>query len=63
MSRKPVELLEAFEPLPEYEKRLLTAAFLRRTVPYDSGPFEDDEAARAADDILAILDVEESSRI
>ena len=29
---------------------------------FDSGPFEDDEAARAADDIFAMLDVEESLR-
>ena len=63
MSSQTVELLEAFESLLEDEKRAFTAAFLRRAAPYESGPFEDDEAARAADDIIAILEVEESSRI
>ena len=62
MSRQTVELLEAFEALPEDEKRVFTVEFLRRTLPYDSGGFEDDEAARAAADLFAVLDAEESSR-
>lgn len=62
MSRQTVELLEAIESLPEDEKRVFTVEFLRRTVPFSSGPFEDDEAARASDDLFAMLDAEESSR-
>ena len=61
MSQQTTALLEAFESLPEEEKRAFTAAFLRRAIPYDSGPFEDDEAANAADDLFAMLDAEEDS--
>jgi hypothetical protein len=32
------QLLEAFEKLPENEKRIFTVEFLRRAVPFDSGP-------------------------
>ena len=49
------ELLEAFEALPEDEKRVFTVEFLRRAVPFDSGPFDDLETADAADDLLANL--------
>lgn len=62
MSRQTVELLDAIESLPEDEKRFFTAEFLKRAIPFDSGPFEDDEVSRAAEDIFATLDVEESSR-
>ena len=59
MSRQTVELLDAFEALQEDEKRIFTVEFLRRAIPFDSGPFEDDEPARAADDLLAMLDTPE----
>jgi hypothetical protein len=36
--RQTAELLDAFEALPDEEKRIFTAAFLRRAVPFDSGP-------------------------
>ena len=62
MSRQTVEFLASFESLPEEEKRVFTAAFLRRAAPYDSGPYEDNEVSRAADDIFAMLDMEEGSR-
>jgi hypothetical protein len=56
MSREITTLLEAFEALPEEEKRVFTAEFLRRSVPFDSGPLDDAETARAADELLAALE-------
>jgi hypothetical protein len=56
MSSQTAELLEAFEALPEDEKRDFTAEFLRRAVPYDSGVLDDSEIADAADQLLASLE-------
>jgi hypothetical protein len=55
MSSQTAQLLEAFEALPEDEKRVFTAEFLRRAVPFDSGPLDDSEIADAADRLLASL--------
>jgi hypothetical protein len=63
MSNQTTALLEAFESLPEEEKRLFTAAFLKRAMPYDSGPYEDEEAVCAADDLFAALDAEENAKL
>ena len=60
MSRQTAQLLEAFEALPEEEKRLFTVEFLRRAIPFDSGPLDDEETAQAADQLLAQLDAEET---
>jgi len=62
MTRQTAELLEGFDSLPNDEKRVFTAAILRRAAPYDSGPFEGREAARASDDLFPMLDAEESFR-
>ncbi|HEY6392368.1 MAG TPA: hypothetical protein VIX89_13870 [Bryobacteraceae bacterium] len=59
MSRETADLLEAFEALPEDEQRAFTAEFLRRVVPFDSGSLDDAETAHAADQLFALLDVEE----
>jgi hypothetical protein len=56
---KTAQILEAFEALSETEKRVFTVEFLRRAVPFDSGPLDDEETARAADELFAILDAEE----
>ena len=37
MSTQTAQLLEAFEGLPEEEKRLLTVEFLRRAAPSEQG--------------------------
>jgi hypothetical protein len=58
MSRDTAGLLEAFEALPEEEKRIFTAEFLRRAVPWDSGPLDDEETAQAADQLFALLEAE-----
>jgi hypothetical protein len=60
MSTQTAELLEAFEALPPDEKRVFTVEFLRRTIPFDSGSLDDEETARAADDLFALLDSEEN---
>ena len=61
MSKQPAELLDAFESLPEKEKRIFKAEFLRRTIPFDSGALDDDETAHAADLLFAGLDAEENN--
>lgn len=60
MSRQTAELLDAFEALPEKEKHIFTAEFLRRTIPFDSGALGDDETAHASDELFAALDAEEN---
>jgi len=55
MSRQTIELLDAFEALPIEEKRVFTAEFFRRAIPFDSGPLDDEETALAADGLFAIL--------
>lgn len=59
MSNQTTALLEAFEALPDEDKRVFTGAFLRRVIPYDSGPLDDEEIAGAADQLFAMLDAEE----
>jgi len=56
MSRQTAQLLKDFEALPEEEKRVFTVEFLRRAVPFDSGPLDDSEIAAAADQLLASLE-------
>jgi len=60
MSRQTTQLLEAFEALPEEEKRIFTVEFLRRATPFDSGPLDDEETAHAADEAFALLNTEEN---
>jgi hypothetical protein len=52
MSRQTAQLLQEFDALPEDEKRAFTVEFLRRAVPFDSGPLDDSEIACAADELL-----------
>jgi hypothetical protein len=61
MSKQTSELLEAFGELAPDEKRIFTAEFLRRAIPFDSGPLDDEETAHAADSLFAILDAEENN--
>jgi hypothetical protein len=56
MSRQTAQLLDDFEALPEDQKRVFTVEFLRRAVPFDSGPLDDSEVADAADRLLASLE-------
>jgi hypothetical protein len=60
MSGKAAQLLQEFEALPEEEKQVVMFEFLRRAEPFDSGPLDDRETARAADDLFRMLDAEEN---
>ena len=60
MSKQTAQLLEGFEALPEEEKRVFTVELLRRAVPFDSGPLDDEETAAAADQLLGDLEAEEN---
>jgi hypothetical protein len=60
MSSQTRELLEAFDALPAEEKRVFTAEFLRKTIPFDSGPLDDQETADAADSLFAMIDADEN---
>ncbi len=56
MSSQTAELLNAFEALPDDEKRAFTVEFLQRAVPFDSGTLDDSETAAATDQLLASLE-------
>lgn len=60
MSKQTAQLLEAFEALPQEEKRIFTVEFLRRAEPFDSGPLDDGETGLAADQLFSELDTEEN---
>ena len=56
MSSQTAHLLESFEALPEDEKRVFTVEFLRRAMPFESGPLDDSEIADASDQVLTIIE-------
>jgi hypothetical protein len=60
MSGATARLLNDFDALPEEERRIFALEVLRRSVPFDSGPLDDQETARSADELLALLDAEEN---
>lgn len=61
MSRQTSQLLDAFDALPDEDKRTFAAEFFRRAIPFDSGPLNDEETAHAADSLFALLDAEEDA--
>lgn len=61
MSRETQNLLEAFEDLPAEEKRAFTTELLRRSLPFDSGPLEDDEITAASAALFEYLDQEDAA--
>jgi hypothetical protein len=61
MGAETARLLEAFEALPPGEKQFFTQELLRRALPLDSGPLEDDEIAGAADGLFSFLSEEENA--
>jgi hypothetical protein len=60
MSSQTAALLKAFDALPECEKRIFTAEFLRRAVLFEFGHLDDNETAHASDRLFALLDAEEN---
>ena len=59
MSAETAQLLAAFDTLPAAEKQVFVKELLCRLPPYDSGPLENEVAARAGDELAAILEQEE----
>lgn len=59
MSRDTEALLDAFEHLPVEEKRAFTPEVLRRSLPFDSGPLEDEEIGAASAALFGSLEEEE----
>jgi hypothetical protein len=52
-------LLEAFEHLPVEEKRAFAQEVLRRSLPFDSGPLEDQEIGAASAALFASFEGED----
>ena len=52
-------LLDAFEHLPVEEKRAFTQEVLRRSLPFDSGPLEDEEIGAASAALFESLEEED----
>ena len=56
MTRQTQELLEAFDQLPEEERRIFAQEVLRRVLPFESGPLTDEEIGAASDALFKSLD-------
>lgn len=54
-------LLDAFETLPVDEKRAFADEILRRSLPFDSGPLNDDEIGAASSELFQSLDNDDAS--
>lgn len=61
MSRETEVLLEAFEHLPADEKRAFTHEVLRRLLPFESGPIEDEEIGAASAFLFESVDDQEDA--
>jgi len=59
MSRDTEALLDAFEHLPVEEKRAFAQEVLRRSLPFDSGPLEDEEIGAASAALFESLEEED----
>ncbi len=60
MNRETTTLLEAFEALPAEEKRTFAEEILRRSLPFDSGPLENEEIGAASAALFEALDEEDA---
>ena len=56
MGSETVDLLNAFDHLPEKEKQLFALEVLKRSLPFDSGPLSDEEIGAAANELFQSLD-------
>jgi len=59
MSSETQALLEAFEHLPAEDKRVFTQEVLRRSLPFASGPLEDQEIGAASAALFESLEEED----
>ena len=60
MTYETSALLDAFEHLPVQEKRVFTEEILRRSLPFDSGPLEEEEILSASSILFRTLDQEDA---
>jgi hypothetical protein len=60
MTRETTALLDAFEHLPTEEKRSFTEEVLRRSLPFDSGPLEDEEIGAVSAALFKSLDEQDA---
>jgi hypothetical protein len=60
MSPETKTLLEAFEHLSAEEKRAFAEEVLRRSLPFDSGPLEDEEIGSASAALFQSLEREDA---
>lgn len=61
MSRETQALLEAFEHLPAEERLAFTGEVLRRSLPFDSGPIEDEEIGAVSATLFESLDEDDAA--
>jgi len=63
MSKRAVELLQAFDALPPEDKQAFAVEVLRRTreLPFDSGPITDEEIGEVGRSLFAFLDQDENA--
>lgn len=63
MSKQTLDLLEAFDYLPAGDKRTFAVEILRRIrdLPFDSGPFSDEEIGEAGKALFSFFDQEENA--
>jgi hypothetical protein len=60
MKRETTAQLEAFEAPPTEEKRAFAGEILRRSLPFDSGPLDDEEIGAASVVLFESLDEEDA---
>lgn len=60
MSGKTTALLEAYEALLAEEKRAFADEVLRRSLPFDSGPLENEEIGAASAALFESLEEEDA---
>jgi hypothetical protein len=59
MSSTCAKVIEAYESLAADEKQVVFKEILRRLPPMDSGPLDDEQVARAGDQMARTLEEEE----
>jgi hypothetical protein len=60
MSSETQALLKAFEQLPAQEKQVFAEEVLRRSLPFDSGPLDDEEIGAVSAELFRSLEDEDA---
>ena len=61
MNIQVTSLLNSFDALPLSDRQQFASEVLRRTIPFDSGPLDDEEIALAGDALFQELDRSEQA--